>query len=112
MTQYMGRDARMGQAQPLAVVVGATSVVAVRANEGRGRIVITNDSTAPVYLARSAVAIVNAGIRLNANGGALVEEPSTEWVYRNGQWVPVSYMYTGPWSAVCSIAGVLCISEE
>ena len=50
-------------------VVDADSII-VAANEERADLKIVNDSASIVYLARGNVAVVNSGIRLNANGGA------------------------------------------
>ena len=92
----------LGGAPPLAATVGTTSVIVLRSNPTRKKVVFINDSDTAIYLARSQTAVVNAGIRLNATGGAFVDEPD---VYGR--------MYTGEWSAISSAATKnLCISED
>lgn len=56
------------------VSVAASSTQVVAANENRKEVVIVNDSDAVVYLGYGASAALNKGIRLNASGGALVED--------------------------------------
>ena len=58
-----------------AVEDGATLIQAVStevraANPRRADAVFVNDSNQPIYLARGNAAVLNAGIRLNANGGS------------------------------------------
>jgi len=55
-----------------AISVGDTSTTILAANANRKYALIVNDSDTVIYLALGAAAIVNNGIRLNANGGAYV----------------------------------------
>lgn len=49
--------------------VGTTSTQILAANDQRRFAVIVNDSDTPVYLALGQPAVLNAGIRINENGG-------------------------------------------
>ena len=51
----------------VAVETGTTVVLA--ANPARADAVFVNNSNQPIYLARGNDAVLNTGIRLNANGG-------------------------------------------
>ena len=53
-----------------APAIATNSTLALAANESRLYALLVNDSDAIVYLALGAAASLNAGIRLNANGGA------------------------------------------
>lgn len=87
---------------PVSVTAGTASVLLTRANQARMKITIINDSDTIVYVARGDFARLNAGIRLNPNGGSLIDEPDT-----------LGRIYTGPWSAITSAAGkIICVSEE
>ncbi len=59
-------------ATPTHTSVGAatSSTLALAANSNRRYAIFVNDSDTAVYLGLGAAAIVNAGIRLNANGGS------------------------------------------
>ena len=52
------------------VTVGNTTTPVVGANTHRADLVLVNDGDEPIYLARGNDAVMNAGIRLNAAGGA------------------------------------------
>lgn len=87
---------------PLSITAGITSLLLVRSNPTRMRISIINDSDTIVYLTRGESARLNTGIRLNAHGGSLIDEPDT-----------LGRLYTGPWSVISSAAGKnICVSEE
>lgn len=78
-------EAGAGQT-PVGVTVTAVSTLILAANANRKAAVITNDSDTTIYLAIGVAAQANRGIRLNANGGALVisrtgDIYSTEAVY-------------------------------
>jgi len=47
-------------------------VVALSGANGPNKILVTNDSANTIYLAINEPAVINSGIRLNANGGAMV----------------------------------------
>ena len=51
------------------VATSTTEILAV--NENRKVAVVVNDSDTAVYIAVGAAAVVNKGIRLNANGGSV-----------------------------------------
>ena len=53
------------------VSVGATTTVALAANEARRYAVLVNDSDEDIYISLGAAAVLNKGIRLNAYGGTL-----------------------------------------
>ena len=50
--------------------VGVASALALAANVQRANAVFVNDSSETIYLARGNAAVLNRGIRLNANGGS------------------------------------------
>jgi hypothetical protein len=52
-----------------AVLVGAISTLVLAANPERRYLILTNDSDSPIYLAIAVAAVLDQGIRLNANGG-------------------------------------------
>jgi hypothetical protein len=94
--------ADIGGGPPLGVNCGVASIIAVRDNPYRRKIVLVNDSDTVIYVSKFDVAVINAGIRLNANGGAVVDEPDQK-----------GYIYTGPWSAISTAATKrLCIQEN
>ncbi len=70
------------------ITVASASTSVVSSNTNRNRVILVNDSSEAIYLALGATAVMNEGIRLNANGGSLIE---TE--------------YTGVISAICSSGG-------
>jgi len=51
------------------VSVGTTSTTVLSANPNRRLAVFVNDSDTEIYLSLSSTAVLNEGIRLNANGG-------------------------------------------
>ena len=59
----------INDATDTAVLVQAVTTKVLAANPGRHDAVFVNDSNQPIYLARGNAAVMNAGIRLNANGG-------------------------------------------
>lgn len=61
----------------VATVIG--SIVVLQANAERVGATITNDSINPMYLAKGDAAAVNAGIRLNANGGSYEINLTNPW---------------------------------
>lgn len=52
------------------IAVGTDSTSVLAANPKRMDAVFVNDSNKPIYLARGNTAVLNQGIRLNAEGGA------------------------------------------
>lgn len=89
-------------APPRAMALSTSSAIISSPNWRRRKIIITNDSAEIIYLARGESASANAGIRLNANGGTLIDAPD---VYGR--------MYYGPWAAVAASGSpALLISEE
>jgi len=55
---------------PLKVTCGATSTQLIAANEGRKYLVLVNDSNEVIYASLGSAAVMNQGIRVNANGGS------------------------------------------
>jgi hypothetical protein len=53
------------------VAVGATSTTVLTANDGRKYCALVNDSDEAIYVSLGTAAVMNQGIRLNANGGSL-----------------------------------------
>ena len=72
------------------VTVGATTTAALAANTSRIHALLINDSDEAVYIKLGAAAVLNAGIRLNANGG------SYEMSEAAGN------LYTGAINAICA----------
>lgn len=60
-----------------AVSVGVATGVALAANASRKYASFQNDSDTIIYLMISANAVLNQGIRLNANGGSYEMSPTT-----------------------------------
>ncbi len=78
-------------ATPTKVSVGSTSTTVLSANANRNFAVFVNDSDTAIYLSFSSTAVLNEGIRLNANGG----------LYE----INLMNLYKGPVTAICSVAG-------
>jgi len=55
---------------PDSVTVGSTSTEITGANNSRKYAIFVNDSDEIIYLSLGSAAVMNKGIRLNANGGA------------------------------------------
>jgi len=80
------------------VSVGATDTQVLVANSARKFAVFVNDSDTVIYLDLSATAVINEGIRLNANGGSYE--------------INLLNLYTGEVSAISSVATKnLCVTE-
>jgi hypothetical protein len=62
---------------PLSVSIGAADAVLLASNLNRKGVVIVNDSANIVYLSFGATALINKGIRLNANGGSFTMQSMT-----------------------------------
>ncbi len=71
-----------------AVTVATTPTTILAANGKRKYAVIVNDSTEPVYLKFGAGAVMNSGVRLNAQGGSLLIDKSN--------------LYTGLITGICT----------
>lgn len=96
------RDTSRGGGPPLSVTVGTNTGIGIRDNQNRRKVTLTNDSDTVIYASKFDQAVLNAGIRLNANGGGFIDEPD-----------PYGYIYTGPWSFISSAANKnLCFIEE
>ena len=52
------------------VPVEVASTLVVAANPARADLELVNDSNQPIFVARGNTAVLNQGIRLNANGGS------------------------------------------
>ena len=96
------KRADIGGGPPRGIDCGLASLQVARDNPYRRKMTLVNDSVTVIYVAKSDTAILNAGIRLNANGGAIVDEPDQ-----------TGYIYTGPWSAITTVAAQrLCVQEN
>ena len=73
--------------------IGTTSTIALASNAGRLYALLINDSDETIYLKLGVAAVVNEGIRLNANGG------SYEMSKKLGN------LYTGAINAICASGG-------
>lgn len=63
---------RGGTVATSTVTVGIASTAVLAANTSRGFLVLQNDSTEDIYVDFGKAAVLNAGLRLNAAGGAIV----------------------------------------
>lgn len=100
----LDRDASYGNSRAFGFTCGTAALQVLAANSRRKKAVFVNDSDTVIYLFKGGpeVCALNAGIRLNASGGAWEETPDT-----------LGYFYRGPFSAITSIATkVLAITEE
>jgi len=89
-SQYRAyQDVSIGGGPPRSFAVGVASLICLRDNPNRRKVTIINDSDTTVYLSKFQEAVVNAGIRINAAGGVMIDEPDN-----------LGYIYTGPWSAI------------
>jgi len=79
---------RADQAAGTKIAVGSSSTTILAANTNRNFAVFVNDSDETLYLELSATAVMNEGIRLNANGGAYE--------------INLENMYTGIVTGICS----------
>ena len=96
------RDASYGNSRIGNATVGAASGPVLATNERRRQAIFINDSDTVIYLAKGPTALLNRGIRLNANGGTYIETPDT-----------LAYIYLGPYAAISSAATKnLCITED
>lgn len=71
-----------------AVTVATTPTTVLVANGKRKYAIIVNDSTEPVYLKLGAGAVLNSGIRLNAQGGSILIDKNN--------------LYTGLITGICT----------
>jgi len=78
--------------------VGVASLVVRQSNVYRKKLTFVNDSVNIMYGAKGDIALINAGVRLNANGGTWVIEPDT----RGRIWTgAVSFIATAAASNIC-----------
>ncbi len=97
LTRKPGEGSRYGFA-----TIGVASSIVLRPNLLRKEAIFINDSDTDMYGAKSENSALNAGIRLNANGGVWIIEPDN-----------TGRIYTGPVSFICSIANKnLCFTED
>ncbi len=87
------RSQEYGGAQHGAVAVGVTSTLIIAAFDYRRKITLINDSVNIIYLSKGAIAVLNNGIRLNANGGSWIEEPDN-----------LGYIYRGAFYGISGVA--------
>lgn len=67
-----GGGTEFENASNFAVTIGTTSTLIKSANESRKLLALVNDSDVNIFIALGAPAVMNSGIRLNANGGNIV----------------------------------------
>ena len=65
------------QLQHAVITVGATSTAVLPANEQRVWCLLVNDSDEAVYVKVGVAAVLNEGIRINAEGGSLEIAPES-----------------------------------
>lgn len=102
-------DPSIGGGPGRSIAVGVTSQVVLGDSQYRKRVTFVNDSDTVIYLAKFENATLNTGIRLNANGGSLEDVPV---LYLDAQGILRSYLYQGPWSAICSAANKNLVMQE
>jgi hypothetical protein len=83
-----------------APTIGNTTTAALAANTSRLYALFINDSDETIYLKLGAAAVLNAGIRLNANGG------SYEMSAGQGN------LYTGVVNGICTSGGKKLLVTE
>ncbi len=84
------------------VTIGLASVIVLRPNLLRKEACFINDSDTIFYGSKGPEAALNAGIRLNANGGVWIIDPDV-----------TGRIYTGPVSFIASAANKnLCYMED
>lgn len=94
--------AGLGGGPSRAFIVGTASAIGIREVYRRKKLYIVNDSDSVIYANRGDRAVLNAGIRLNANGGSILDEPDIH-----------GRMYDGPWAFISTGANKnLCYSED
>ena len=87
---------KVSSATNTAITVGATSTTVLALNADRKEAILVNDSDEDIYLKYGSGATMNSGIRLNAQGGSLVED-----------------QYTGIITAICASGSkVLTVVEK
>lgn len=72
-----------------ATAVGTASVLVLRPNARRSSVLLVNDSASIMYLAKGRPAVLNVGIRLNANGGSY-EDPDSRGRVWKGAWYAIT----------------------
>jgi len=78
--------------------IGVASLLVLLNNRFRKEATFTNDSDTVIYGAKGEIAAINAGVRLNANGGSwVIESDSTGRIYTG----PVSFISTGANKNLC-----------
>lgn len=95
------RDSAYGFSGGVSVNVGVASVIVLRVNPKRKQAIFVNDSDTVIYLTKDDTARLNAGIRLNANGGSYIESPDT-----------LGYLWRGAFAAISSAALKLLLVTE
>ena len=65
---------------PTKVSVGSSDTTVLAAFGGRSYAVFVNDSNETIFLALGATAVINEGIRLNANGGSYEIKGENLWL--------------------------------
>lgn len=84
------------------ITTGTGSVVVLQANPHRHSVLLVNDSDTVIYLAKAPTAVLNAGIRLNANGGS----------YEDLMCGYDGSIYTGMYSAINAVGSKTLLVNE
>lgn len=82
------------------VTVGTGSTVVVSANAARQYLLLVNDGTEAIYVSLGGAAALNAGIRINGNGG------SYEMAVGYGN------IYLGAVTGICTTGGMKLLVTE
>ncbi|MCR4339416.1 MAG: hypothetical protein NUW01_05960 [Gemmatimonadaceae bacterium] len=83
-----------------AVTVGTASTEGAAANSGRSFAIFINDSDEALYIAVNEAAVLNQGIRLNANGGSYTMSEQ------------LGNLSTAAVNAICTSGGKLLLVTE
>lgn len=82
------------------VTVGTTSTAALGANYDRNYLLLVNDGTEAIYVSLGGAAALNAGIRINGDGGS----------YEMGRGF--GNIFQGPIAAICTSGGMKLLVTE
>ncbi len=78
-------SSEFGLAKPISVSVLHTLTEVLRANSNRHKLILINDSDTVIYVHYGNLGAVNSGIRLNANGFGIIDEPDSLGAMWKGQ---------------------------
>lgn len=95
------RSQEFGGAWHGGITVGVTSTPIIQGYNYRRKLTLINDGANVIYIAKGAPAVLNEGIRLNANGGSYEETPDN-----------LGYIYRGPINGIAAANTNICFCEE